>query len=102
MNDLESCVTALKKAASSLCEVADRLVSLLGTGAHDPEADEPTPTAKPVTLEQVRAVLAEKSRNGYTADVRALLEKHGADKLSAIDPALYAELLSEAEVLGNG
>ena len=54
---------------------------------------------KPLTLEQVRAALAEKSRAGHTAEVKALLIKHGADKLSDIDPAEYPALLAEAEVL---
>ena len=54
---------------------------------------------KPLTLEQVRAALAEKSRAGHTAEVKALLLKHGADKLSDIDPAEYPALLAEAEVL---
>lgn len=54
---------------------------------------------KPLTLEEVRAVLAEKSRAGHTAEVKALLTKHGADKLSDIDPAEYPALLADAEVL---
>ena len=54
---------------------------------------------KPLTLEQVRAALAEKSRAGHTSEVTALLIKHGADKLSDIDPAEYPALLAEAEVL---
>lgn len=57
------------------------------------------PETKPLTLEQVRAALAEKSRAGHTAEVKALLIKHGADKLSDIDPAKYPALLAEAEVL---
>ena len=57
------------------------------------------PEEKPLTLEEVRAVLAEKSRAGHTEEVRALLNKHSADKLSEIDPAEYAALLAEAEVL---
>ena len=54
---------------------------------------------KPLTLEEVRAVLAEKSRAGHTAEVKELLNKHGADKLSEIDPAEYTALLADAEVL---
>lgn len=53
----------------------------------------------PPTLEEVRAVLADKSRKGHTAEVKALLNKHGADKLSDIDPAEYTALLADAEVL---
>ncbi len=54
---------------------------------------------KPLTLEEVCAVLAEKSRAGHTAEVKELLNKHGADKLSEIDPAEYPDLLADAEVL---
>ena len=63
----------------------------------EPEPSEPA--EPPLTLEQVRAVLAEKSRAGHTAAVKALLTKHGADKLSDIDPAEYPALLADAEVL---
>jgi hypothetical protein len=36
-----------------------------------------------------------------TAEVRALLQKYGAAKLSAIDPQHYEALLKEAEELGH-
>ena len=65
------------------------------TAAKKEEKAEP----KSLTLERVRAALAEKSRAGHTAEVKALLIKHGADKLSDIDPAEYPALLAEAEVL---
>ena len=54
---------------------------------------------KPLTLEEVRAVLAEKSRAGHTVEVKELLNKYGADKLSEIDPSEYPALLADAEVL---
>ena len=52
------------------------------------------------TLTDVRKILAEKSRLGYTDQVRLLLEKYGADKLSSIDPSQYKELVDEAKGLG--
>lgn len=69
------------------------------TAKKDAKAAKQEPEEKPLTLEEVRAVLAEKSRSGHTEEVRELLNKHGADKLSEIDPAEYAVLLAEAEVL---
>ena len=69
------------------------------TAKKDTKAAKQEPEEKPLTLEGVRAVLAEKSRSGHTEEVRELLAKHGADKLSEIDPAEYAALLAEAEVL---
>ena len=65
----------------------------------EPPAKDSASEKKPLTLEQVRAALAEKSRAGHTAEVKALLLKHGADKLSDIDPAEYPALLADAEVL---
>lgn len=69
------------------------------TAKKEAKAEKQEPEEKPLTLEEVRAVLAEKSRSGHTEEVRELLAKHGADKLSEIDPAEYAALLAEAEVL---
>ncbi|NCC86164.1 MAG: DNA ligase [Clostridia bacterium] len=99
MSELDLCVIELRSAAQSLNSVADSLTSLFS--GSQPESSV-QPESKPLTLEDVRAVLAEKSRNGHTAKIRELLEKHGAAKLSEIDPKKYAALLAEAEVLGNG
>lgn len=54
---------------------------------------------KPLTLEDVRPILAEKSRAGHTAEIRKLLKKHGASNLSGIDPAEYPALLADVEAL---
>lgn len=107
MSELSLVVTELRTAAKSLIGVADALTDLSSSsGGIETPGQQKTETHKPkeepLTLEAVRAVLAEKSRSGYTAEVRALLEKHGAAKLSEIDPAKYPRLVAEAEVLGNG
>ena len=47
-------------------------------------------------------MLGKKSIAGYTAQVKELLRKYGADKLSGIDPSQYPALMADAEVLGNG
>ena len=68
------------------------------------ECDDPAPADPPpkaITLEEVRAVLAERSHDGYTDQVRGLLQKYGAEKLSGVDPKHYAALLKDAEVLGH-
>lgn len=52
-----------------------------------------------VALEDVRAVLAEKSRGGKTQEVRAILKEFGADKLSDVPSEKYTELLQKAEEL---
>lgn len=107
MSELPLAVTELKRCGDALISISESLADLF-SGNEDtqttdqPKAKAPVPEEKPLTLETVRSVLAEKSRAGHTAEVRALLEKHGAAKLSQIDPAEYSTLLAEAKVLGNG
>ncbi len=55
-----------------------------------------------IALEKVRGVLAEKSQLGFTAEVRAIIQKYGANRLSEVDPKNYKNVLEDAEVLGNG
>ena len=52
-----------------------------------------------VTLEEVRSVLVNLTRNGLTKQIKELLKKHGANKLSEIDPKDYSDLLKEAKEL---
>ena len=128
-SEIDLCIGELRTAAQSLAAVADSLTALFGANAvpagmlaQGGEGNEQKaniesiniadgklktmqsaqPKPKPVTLAQVRAVLAEKSRCGHTAQVRELLQKHGAAKLSAIDSAEFESLLSEAAVIGCG
>ncbi|WP_331654363.1 hypothetical protein [Mogibacterium timidum] len=41
------------------------------------------------------------SRKGYTAQIRDLLQKYGAAKLSGVDPTNYNALLKDVEVLNH-
>lgn len=61
----------------------------------------PKEEKKKIRLEDVRAVLSEISRSGHTAEMKALLAKHGAKKLSDIRPEDYEQLLAEAEEVKN-
>ncbi len=68
----------------------------------EPEATETATPAKVYTYEEVRAVLAEKSRTGYRAEVKARLTAHGVKQLSDVtDPEVFAALVKEAEVIGG-
>ena len=90
LSELDAVIKDLRSASATILEVADTLAEMFG--------GKPTEEVAP-TLEAVRAVLAEKSRTGHTAEVRSLLEKYGATKLSQIDPANYKSLLADAEVI---
>ena len=78
---------------------------------YDPEKDEPQaaeapkeqPTPKQeeatVTFVQLRSRLSEISRSGKTAEVKELIAKYGATKLSDIAESDYVAVLTEAEGL---
>lgn len=56
---------------------------------------------KTYSKEEVRGILAGKSAKGYGKEVKALLSKYGADKLSTLNPEHYAAVVAEAEDIGN-
>ena len=98
MSDMAQTIEELRSAAAAISDAADWLTKIFSKESQ--ATDAPTSPPEPeLTLEQVRAVLADKSRKGHTAEIRALLQKYGAAKLSGIDPANYKALLADAEVL---
>lgn len=52
-----------------------------------------------VAVEEIRAVLAQKSQDGKSKEIKELLGKYGVAKLSAVKQEDYPALLQEAEVL---
>lgn len=65
-----------------------------------PEKEEQT-EIKTYSKEKVRGILSRKSANGYGKEVKSLLSKYGAEKLSALSSDDYAAVVAEAEVIGN-
>lgn len=100
MSEMEATIRELRDIASSINGIANWLTEAFGGSSDTPE-EAPAPE-KSLTLEEVRAILAEKSRDGFTAQIRDLLLKYGAKKLSEVDPASYKALVADAEVLGDG
>ena len=88
--------------AKTLSELADELKAEYDL---DREAEEDAPEGAPVPevkypdISEVRGLLADKSRAGHTDEIHALLEKHGAKKLSQVRPAEYAVLMEEARLI---
>lgn len=91
-------VSDMRSLADSIQSVADSMAG----NTPEPQSTEPVPekhTPPTITIDQVRAVLAEKSGDGKTAEVKALLYKYDAGKLSGVKPEDYAALLEEARKL---
>lgn len=105
MAEMAQTIEELRTAAASINAAADWLYQQFSGDDDEAKVTEAPAKKKPkleLKLEDVRAVLAEKSRAGHTAEVRALLKKYGAAKLSEINPANYEALMKDAEVIGNG
>ena len=91
------------------CFVTQRGKLRLVFGGHDAGYDEPetqegapkpdSPKPKAPTLEEVRGVLADKASDGHREAVQALLQKHGAKRLSDIAPVEFGALIAEARAI---
>ena len=83
MSDMAQTIEELRSAAAAITDAANWLAQQFNSDAEEAPITEAQLEKKPeLTLEQVRAVLADKSRAGHTAAVRDLLQKYGAAKLS--------------------
>ena len=90
----------LMKVADDLGNLADSVQAVCGLIA-DGFKEEPVKKQPEIPMEKVRGLLADKSRAGHTAEIREILKKHGADKLSEVDPAEYPAIMKEAEELAD-
>ena len=64
-----------------------------------PSTTEKAQQEKPATLEGIRALMAQKTQEGKSKEIKELLQKYGAAKLSAVKPEDYPALMQEAQVL---
>ena len=90
MENLAAKIETLRLSAKSIMDIADELAKNLSS-------EEPTPPS----LEDVRHKLILAAQAGFSAEVKALITKYGADRLSAVDPSHYAALLAEADAIGG-
>ena len=108
MNDMAQAIEELRNAAAAINDIANWLTEAFSGDQNTeaeaasvlaPAAKEPEPV---LAFEDVRAILADKSREGFTAQIRELLQKYGASKLSEVDAKHYKALIADVEGLSNG
>lgn len=88
---------APKESAKKAAQLKETPKKAEATGEANSSETSSEVTKAPVTIEQVRAVMAEKSQAGLTAKVKELLESFGAAKLSAVNSEDYEALLEAAK-----
>ena len=103
----------IKKIAEDLRILADDLEKMMAVGKEEAKAEKPEEVketekvekpkeTKPVhNLEEVRAALAEKSKAGFTAEVRETIIRFGGNKLSDVPESKYDALFEAAKDIGG-
>ncbi|WP_024860252.1 hypothetical protein [Ruminococcus flavefaciens] len=107
VNALNALTAALQKFSSQTTNAyLDTFEEIYDPDKDEPQAaeapkEQPTPKNEEatVTFVQLRSRLSEISRSGKTAEVKELIAKYGASKLSDIAESDYAAVLAEAEGL---
>lgn len=96
-------IEGLRKLSQDAADIAAALEGETAQAQDTPVENTAPESSKAYTYEEVRTILAEKSRTGFRAEVKALLTAHGLKQLSDVtDPKEYAAIVAEAEGIGNG
>ena len=103
MKELNRLIHDMEETAKYYLRLVDEFKKLLSNDNETvPEPISPKSESKrEIQLEDVRAVLAIKAKDGFKNEVRALLNAYGASSLSALDPNYFATVLEEAGGIGN-
>jgi hypothetical protein len=107
VNALNALTAALQKFSSQTTNAyLDTFEEIYDPDKDEPQAveapkEQPAPEEKTetVTFVQLRSRLSEISRAGHTQEVKELIAKYGAEKLSDLAENDYAAVLAEAEGL---
>lgn len=97
-DEMQKLAAGLAECGKALLRMAD---ALMQKQKEAPAAEEEKKPEKKLSLEDVRRVAADKARQGHTDEVRLLIQKFGADKLSGVDAAKYPALMEELEAMGH-
>lgn len=101
--EMVNTLTDVKAELFVLGTAIDSVLEALGAGESPAVEVKPAPPEEPkLTLEEVRAVLADKSMAGFRDEVKALITSFGVNRLSEVPADKYKELVGQAEALGNG
>ena len=102
VEDVRSLINSYQTLADDLQELCEALsenetaVSTSDSGLNETSVEDETnePT---ITLEEVRTVLAKLAQDGKQAELKALIGKFGANRLSEVESKHYPAILKEVE-----
>ena len=106
LDELTTCGNNLKACGEELIRTASTLLEYFSGENEQPllikeePVAEPKAEAKKLSFVDVRKAFSAKSHAGYTEQVKALIGKYGADKLSAVKEEDYEALMADLEAIG--
>lgn len=103
MKQLNELINEMESTAKYYLRLVDEFKKLLSSEEEIVTTKE-KPKSEPekeLKLEDLRAVLATKAKDGYKNEIRALLNKYGAESLSALATEHYAAVIEEARGIGH-
>ena len=101
VRSLINCYQTLADDLQELCQAFSEngtAVSTSGSGLNETSSEDET-NESTITLEEVRTVLAKLAQDGKQAELKALIGKYGANRLSEVDPKYYPAILKEVEAM---
>ena len=102
-NDKNVLLDGLTKLAEDAVSLAAFLKAITADNGEPDAAAESPVSSKEYTYEEARAILAEKSRLGHRAEVKAILTRYGVKQLSDVtDPKKLAAIVAETEAIQIG
>ena len=103
-NHMTECGQELVRAVSALREMfsgtQEEPANIKEETPKSTPAAKPKAEAKKLSFVDVRKAFSAKSHAGYTEQVKALIGKYGADKLSAVNESDYEALMADLEAIG--
>ena len=91
LKELDLLITEFEEMASNMQQLCQDLRSMFTT--------QPEETIEEVSFTKLRALCANKSRDGHTQTIRDMILDTGAKKLSEVEPSKYTELYRRVEAL---
>lgn len=95
LDEMVACGEGLIRTANALREIFSEAPE--AEPSNKKEAVEPAKETVKYTFTDVRKAFSAKSHAGFTEQVKALIGKYGADKLSGVKEADYASLMADLE-----
>lgn len=99
----EALDSAAKKSRPAETPTSETAAEFSAEITTEPAKADPDISADNISFEKVRTALAAKAGEGYRAEVKDILRRHKASCLSDLEPHPedFAEILKEAEAIGN-